>query len=95
MAYRLLISFEARQEAMAVFAYYEEQKAGLGDEFLAELEKYYAKLSSNPLAYSFMNNSKIIRDIYLNRFPYIIIFIVIEQQVNVLSVRHANRRSYL
>ncbi len=95
MKYLLFVSADARQEAMEAYHYYEDKRPGLGEEFLDDLEKHYHKLASNPLAYSFMDYSNVIRDVYLRRFPFIIVFVVIELEVNVISVRHTSRKPFI
>ncbi len=92
MKFTLFISVDARQEAMEAYHYYEDRRMGLGDEFLDDLEGHYNKLASNPLAYSFMDNSKVVRDVYLRRFPFIIVFVIINLEVNIISVRHTARK---
>ena len=48
---RLLYRREAEADVRAAFDWYEHQREGLGDEFLAELARAEEVVRANPLAY--------------------------------------------
>ena len=71
--------------------HYEAQSIGLGERFLKSVQDAYSKLSEHPQFYSFINGDKNIRDIKLKRFPFVIIFQIVENTVLVLRVFNTNR----
>ena len=96
MAFNILIKEEARLDTATAYYYYEDKRKGLGEEFLEELEKRYQDLISHPLNYGFIDDQQIIRDVKVDRFPYVIIFEVIDNNVIIYAVhntyRHPKRR---
>lgn len=95
MGYNLLITLEAREEALDAFMWYENKLSGLGDELLVEVEQCYLKLTTNPLAYGFLSDSVVVRYMLLSRFPYVIIYVIKDNTVTIVSVRHTSRQQYL
>lgn len=95
MTYRLLISNNARQETFDAYNWYEDKLQTLGDDFLCELEERYTQLAITPFAYGFLKRSDVIRFTVLDRFPYIVIYMINDNAVTVLSVRHTSRQPYL
>ena len=75
------------------YRWYEEQKAGLGEEFLEELDKYYDKLQSNPKYFGSAKNN--FRQLSLKRFPYVIVYEIIKSEVVVFAVFHTRRNPKL
>ena len=96
MAYNIVIKEEARLDTATAYNYYENERQGLGEEFLDELVKRYDDLSDHPFHYGFIDDQQIIRDVKVDRFPYVIIFEVIDNSVIVYAVhntwRHPKRR---
>ncbi len=95
MKYSILVTLDARVETQEAFYWYEDRTEGLGDEFLRELEHCYSKLRGNPMAYSYLENSPILRHMILHRFPYTVIYIVVKDSVNIVSVKHTSRKPFL
>lgn len=94
MTFQIIIREEADADSSEAYDYYEEQKSGLGDEFLMELIKRYDNLVHHPLHYSFIEGQeeKILRDLAVDRFPYVIIFEVSAEEVIVYAVHNTYRR---
>ena len=76
---------------MAIEAYnwYEEQKTGLGELFLAELSRCYSRLEKNPLHYQKIKKNY--RHLVLDKFPYVLIFEIIEDEIIIFAVFHTAR----
>jgi toxin ParE1/3/4 len=75
--YQLLLKPGAILMTKDAYDWYEEQRQGLGEMFLTELDTCYKKLQSNPFS-----NSKIkknYRQIVLNHFPYVIVYEIINR----------------
>jgi hypothetical protein len=92
MAYTLLISAEAQQEETDAYNYYEGIRPGLGDDLLIVLEKSYNKIRENPFYFSYVGTSTLLRDVKIERFPFVIVYFVMEKRIFVLSVRNTYRR---
>ena len=88
MAYRVVIKSEARQDVAAAYDYYEGKQRGLGESFLKSFESRCTDLSTNPSHYSYINEDlkRVLRDIKLNRFPYVLVFEITDQEVIVYAV---------
>lgn len=88
MKYKLIITKQALQDEMEAYHYYENIRAGLGDRFLESLENRYAALSEHPDYYSYSDSNKIVRDVAIDGFPYLIIYEVAADQVIVFSIHN-------
>jgi plasmid stabilization system protein ParE len=87
---RLVISPGAEGDISAAFAWYERQKAGLGDQFLDEVEQALVRVADGPLLYQRLRNN--IRRAAVRRFPYSVYFLVDDVRISVLAVLHHRRR---
>lgn len=82
----LVIKEEARLDMLEAYLYYEQQQVGLGERFLSEVKKRLDDITNHPEYYSFIDNRKILRDIAVDKFPYVVIFDIHESQITVFSV---------
>ena len=85
MRYQLKVSLTAYRETDDAFFYYETQSTGLGERFLKSVEEAYSKLVEHPQFYSFINENKLIRDIKVKAFPFVIIYQIVENTVLVIK----------
>ncbi|HEY5327437.1 MAG TPA: type II toxin-antitoxin system RelE/ParE family toxin [Mucilaginibacter sp.] len=92
MAYNLSLQTEAIFEIQKAFKWYEEQKEGLGYEFLEEIGVCYNNLRKYPERYSFIN--QFYRRIKINRFPFVLIYEIWGDDIVVNSVRHIKQKPY-
>jgi toxin ParE1/3/4 len=87
---------EARAELRSAALWYDEQRSGLGDEFIAEVSAVLARMGEAPESYPVWVATRIasplIRKATIQRFPYVIAFEKHEQHVLVLAVAHSKRR---
>ena len=92
---RLELHPEARAELRSA-ALYDEQRSGLGDEFLAEVSATLDRIGGTPGSCPAWPRTRaagpLIRKATIQRFPYVIAFEKHEQHVLVLAVAHAKRR---
>jgi toxin ParE1/3/4 len=51
MAYIIAVKPGAEEDIIQAYNWYEDQREGLGEEFLFELEFYYQKLEHQPTAF--------------------------------------------
>lgn len=91
MNYQLVFQTEAIIDIQEAYIWYEEQKDGLGDEFLEELEIGQHKISNHPQYYAGVNNR--FRRLKINRFPYIVVYEIEENCIIVIAVRHTKKKT--
>ena len=74
-------------------AWYEQQRAGFGREFVVEVARVLPELAKNPFLNSRRHRTKHIRWRYPERFPYRVIYRVdeAEKAVVIVAVLHAAR----
>lgn len=89
MSFTVIVKQEAHQGYDA-YNYYEEKLAGLGERFLDALQKRYAELSANPTFYSYIDEDplKVFRDVKLDKFPFVVVCEIIENQVVIYAVHN-------
>ena len=87
--YRLISEPRADLDVEAAFDWYENERPGLGLEFLDELRAAYNRIADGPLKYKELRGG--IRRALLRRFPYAVYFAVEADIVVVVAVLHASR----
>lgn len=90
MNYRLEVQSEAIIEIQKAFEWYEGQRAGLGYEFIEEIESGFERLCKNPQHYTAINQKY--RRLRIKRFPYMIIYEIETEQVVINSIRGTRRK---
>ena len=92
---RLELHPEARAELRSAALWYDEQRPGLGDEFISEISASLDRVSDAPESYPAWPGTRaegpLIRKA-TQRFPYVIAFERHEHHVLVLAIAHAKRR---
>jgi toxin ParE1/3/4 len=86
---RLVYRPEATADVRAAFEWYEQQRDGLGGEFLVELAKAERALQTSPLAFRILRRDA--RRIMLRRFPYQLFYRVMTDVVVVVACVHGRR----
>lgn len=89
MTYRVVIKEEAFQDLQVAYDYYEEQKPGLGDDFIAEVKEKINYIQLYPLHFSKVE--KDFRQTLIDRFPYLMIYEITGKEVIVYSFFHTSR----
>ena len=96
MAYKIVIKEEAREDIQTVYDHYETARQGPGEEFPGVLLEKFDHLEDSPHYYGFIDDQAIIRDVKIDRFPYVVIFEIIDDTVIVYAIhctyRHPKRR---
>jgi plasmid stabilization system protein ParE len=87
--YRLISEPPADVDVEAAFEWYENERQGLGLEFLDELRAAYNRIADSPLKYQELRGG--IRRALLRRFPYAVYFAIEGDVVIVVAVLHASR----
>jgi plasmid stabilization system protein ParE len=89
MNYSFLL--EAEAEYLEAVRFYEEQRAGLGDALIDELERVIGLIVEKPEIWQLVHPSGI-RCIKLSRFPYTLFYRVLFNNIQVTAFAHHRRR---
>jgi plasmid stabilization system protein ParE len=87
--YRLISEPTADIDVEAAFDWYENERHGLGLEFLDELRVAYNRIVQGPLKYQQLRSG--IHHTLLRRFPYAVYFAVENEVIVVVAVLRASR----
>ncbi|NOQ36484.1 MAG: type II toxin-antitoxin system RelE/ParE family toxin [Methylococcaceae bacterium] len=80
----LVYKTRAKEDVKAAFNWYEQQKTGLGYDFLDNLEDSIIKIQHNPLLYP--KTHKNLRRTLLKRFPYSLYYLLEDNIIYIFSV---------
>lgn len=87
----VIVHTEAIEELDAAVAYYEDQKAGLGLDFLVEVEQALGKIQQNPNLGSVYKVTGLRRHV-IQRFPFLVFYAELEECIWVVAIAHGKRR---
>jgi len=87
--YNYQLSREAELDIEDGYFWYENQTSGLGEELLESLNTARKAILDNPTTYRIIYKKKV-RKFVLGRFPYLILYIVEAEDINVISVFNTN-----
>lgn len=90
MAHEVIIKQEAHNDISEAYNYYEDKQQGLGERFLNALIKRFDDLSQHPKHYSYIIEDplQVLRDVRLEKFPYLVIFEIIDMNVIIYAVHN-------
>ena len=86
----LVLAVEAEDELLQSARYYEQERRGLGDDFLAEVRALAGRLLEFPNL-----GTVVLRDIRrarVHRFPYDLVYRVRDNSLLVVAVMHQRRK---
>jgi toxin ParE1/3/4 len=86
---QLIILSEAEKELQDTIDYYNDQLLGLGDQFYYEILKAFDQILSFPLGWTKATEKT--RKFILKRFPYLVLYVVHEQEIVVNAIAHQHR----
>lgn len=89
--HKLSIKKEAQIEIDEAIFYYEEKQFGLGSLFSEHVDLYLEEIQKNPNHYQV--KQKNYREAFIRKFPYVIIFEIIDLEVIVFSIFHTSQNS--
>ena len=90
MTYELILQEEASLEILEAYIYYEDAQKGLGEKFMKHLDKYLRRIQNNPKHFQVKKNY---REAFIKKFPYVIVFDIIDSKIIVLSVFNTNQNT--
>lgn len=85
MVYKLEIWNKAKIEIIEGYTWYESKKNNLGQEFIEEVEEMFDYIKKYPEHYQIKYREKY-REAVLKRFPYLVIYEIINHSIIVYSV---------
>jgi plasmid stabilization system protein ParE len=80
---------DVSDEVDTAYRWYEQQRVGLGDDFLAALEDVYQRLQQTPEVHQVIYQE--VRRALPRRFPYYVYYRVHADRVEVIAVQHSRR----
>lgn len=80
----------AQQELVDAASFYEARAAGLGSDFIREVEHMLARIAANPDAGSPLAGG--IRRRLIRRFPFAILYEARAEKLSVIALMHLHRR---
>ena len=89
MSRRIRVRPGAERDIETAFAWYEEQRTGLGRQFLDELDVVYLRIAKSPFIYAELYRG--LRRARLRRFPVGVFYLVSELEVRIVAVIHRAR----
>ena len=89
MAYNVIIQPQAELELDDAYNYYDEQKIGLGFDFLEQFVDVLEILENNPFLFQKIDGEK--RRAFIRKFDYNVIFVIKGNEVFILAIMHGSR----
>ena len=81
---------EASDEAMQAYQYYEDRQSGLGTAFRTALEAALLRVEARPMSCPAIDADT--RKCRLQRFPYNLLFRLLDERVLIIAVAHDRRK---
>ena len=93
MSFKLVVRPEVDADLQVTEEWYEEQQAGLGNEFLRDVIATINRIALNPLIYRVRYRRRPVRWAYTRRFPYRVVFHIVDDTVVIDTVIHTARHN--
>lgn len=95
MSFQIVLTFAANIDITRTARWYEEQLAGLGEQFKKAVSAAVARAASNPHQFPLIRETPEVRRVLLHRFPYRVFFITDWIKILVFAVLHGARSDLL
>jgi plasmid stabilization system protein ParE len=89
MSFALVFHPDVQAEIDEAHRWYEQQRTGLGDDFLAALEEVFQRLQQTPQVHQVVYRD--VRRDLPRRFPYAVYYRLHADRVEVIAVQHTRR----
>ena len=86
---KLIINPFAEYDLEYYTEWYDLQKENLGSDFIAEVKSVVKRIQQNPLQYQKVR--KTVRKASVKRFPFILVYHVGEEVINIFAVFHTSK----
>ena len=93
MSRPLFVLPEAEDEVLEAMRWYEQRRAGLGVEFVGGVEHALVRIAEAPERFGSWPADHRYRRALLDRFPYLVVFELRPEGIEVVAVAHAKRRA--
>lgn len=90
MRYSLKLSLDAEHDLFESYSRYESKMSGLGERFLLNIDNALDEIRENPKLFQVRFN-KNVRGYTVSNFPYLILYILKNNSINVIAVLNTNR----
>ena len=90
MAFKIIILPLAEKEIDETIEFYESRSKGLGKQFITYLKSYLTVLKANPELFE-IRKEPLYREMTLVKFPFVIIYEIIQNEVIIHSVFHTSK----
>lgn len=87
MSTPVILTPEAEQDMADGRDWYERQRYGLGDEFVAAVGEVFERLSANPRMHQVVRRD--VRRAVVRRFPWVVFYRALADRVSVIAVHDA------
>ena len=87
---RVIFFSEAEQEMLEAALYYQSQSAGLGTDFLSEVEQAVQSIATSPYTWPILRG-KLSRRL-LRRFPFGALYAIEPKEIVIIAVAHLRRK---
>lgn len=91
MSFAIQVQPEATEEVAAIYAYYEQRTAGLGDRFQTALNECYRSLEVHA---SYQVRKAPYRHVTVRKFPYRVAYEIVDRTVIGYQVRYVGREPH-
>lgn len=89
MSLPLVLRREVEVDLQVARDWYEKQRAGLGEEFVAAVDQTFARIVAAPELYGVVLRD--LRRARLRRFPYVVYYRLLTDRVEIIAVLHGSR----
>jgi len=93
MKYKVIVRPEAEDDLKEAFSWYEDNRTGLGHDFLMHVDAGINFIKRNPDVHPI--EYKGTKKHLIKRFPYKVIYLVEEEKIVILAVIHGKRNPVL
>ncbi len=88
--FQLVFHPHVSKEIKVSYSWYQGKAAGLGDDFINELESAYETIKEYPLGWPFLKQD--FRRFVLPKFPFSVIYKINSDTIYVVAVMHNSRK---
>lgn len=84
MIYHFSLSPNAENDLLEATLWYENQQTGLGEKFIQKVESYFLRIQNHPFHFPLKKGK--LREAYIQKFPYVIIYQITGDHIIVFAV---------
>ena len=89
---RLHVLPEAEEELTEAAQWYEAKRPGLGAELVMLVDRAFDEVREGPEAFPLWQAGRPYRKFVMRRFPFVVMFTMADESVEVVAIAHAKRR---